>query len=73
MAQDQEDILRTLTNLQGETLSIIRLGEPIAASKSATRTSDVSTSSIAENPTPASLEADLNHYKVKLHQSAPVY
>lgn len=64
MAQDQEDILATLTNLQSQPLSIIRLSEPISASQTATRNSDVSSSSLVENPSPASLEADLNHYKV---------
>ena len=49
-------------------LSILQLAEPIVASTQNTlspskRASDVSNSDI-ENPTPASLEADLVHYKV---------
>lgn len=49
-------------------LSILNLAEPIIASAQnaaspSKRASDVSNSEI-ENPTPASLEADLLHYKV---------
>lgn len=49
-------------------LSILRLAEPIVASAQnavspSKRVSDVSNSEI-ENPTPATLEADLLHYKV---------
>ena len=50
-------------------LSIIRISEPISTESSdetsAKRTSDVSTDAF-DNPTPASLEADLTHYKVLL-------
>ena len=56
------ETLNTLTNFQSRPLSIIRLSEPISASRTSTRTSDVSNSAF-ENPSPASLEADLSHYK----------
>ncbi|KAF7535482.1 hypothetical protein G7054_g5316 [Neopestalotiopsis clavispora] len=62
------DILSTLQILQeSHELSIIKLSEPItasdpAAAPSAGRTSDVSSSSL-NAPTPASLEADLTHYR----------
>ncbi|KAF3021394.1 hypothetical protein E8E14_001502 [Neopestalotiopsis sp. 37M] len=62
------DILSTLQILQeSHELSIIKLSEPItasdpAAAPSAGRTSDVSNSSL-NAPTPASLEADLTHYR----------
>jgi hypothetical protein len=51
-------------------LSILQLAEPIVTSTRnaislSKRASDVSNSEI-ENPTPASLEADLVHYKVEL-------
>lgn len=50
-------------------LSILKLAEPIItstqnAASPSKRASDVSNSEI-ENPTPASLEADLSHYKVR--------
>ena len=68
MAQDQEDILTTITHFQNQPLSTIRLAEPFSSGpQPPTRSSDVSSSSLnaaAENPTPASLEADLTHYKV---------
>lgn len=50
-------------------LTIVRISEPIstdvgsAYASPSRRGSDVSTSNL-ENPTPASLEADLSHYKV---------
>jgi hypothetical protein len=56
------ETLNALTALQSQNLSIIRLSEPISASQTSTRTSDVSNSAF-ENPSPASLEADLSHYK----------
>ena len=62
MALNPSETLETLKSLQSEPLSIIRLSEPISASQPATRTSDVSASAF-ENPSPASLEADLTHYK----------
>jgi hypothetical protein len=58
-----EEILETQS---GRELSIIKLGEPLAAplkNQSNDRRSDVSTD-VFDNPTPASLEADLEHYKV---------
>ncbi|KAI0171526.1 hypothetical protein BJ166DRAFT_224317 [Pestalotiopsis sp. NC0098] len=63
------DVLSTLQLLQeSQELSIIKLSEPITASDPAAapadekRTSDVSNSSL-NAPTPASLEADLTHYR----------
>jgi len=56
------ETLNALTALQSQNLSIIRLSEPISASQTSTRTSDVSNSAF-ENPSPASLEADLSHYQ----------
>lgn len=58
---------------QKHPLSILKLAEPIVASTQNTvspskRGSNVSNSEI-ENPTPASLEADLLHYKVRLSNS----
>ena len=64
-------VLRSLDDLQsGHEMTIIRISEPIssalqnaeAAGANAVRTSDVSNSSL-DTPTPASLEADLAHYK----------
>ncbi|KAH7317654.1 hypothetical protein BKA65DRAFT_599662 [Rhexocercosporidium sp. MPI-PUGE-AT-0058] len=67
MAQSHEDILETLLEVQnGHELSIIKLSEPVSGQLKQNgvkeRTSDVSTD-VFENPTPASLEADLAHYK----------
>jgi len=67
MANDPSSTLQTLVELQEQPLSIIHLSEPLSATlatQSLTRTSDVSTSAL-DNPTPASLEADLTHYKVE--------
>lgn len=65
MDQSYEEVLQTLTEAQqSQELSIIKISEPIAKQEAAgTRTSDVSADAF-ENPTPASLEADLSHYKV---------
>lgn len=63
--QHVQNALQGLRALQGEPLSIIKLSEPISASTTSHRTSDVSTSAL-ENPSPASLEADLSHYKVHI-------
>ena len=63
MTIDISETLASLAALQEEPLSIIRLSEPISAPQSSTRTSDASNSAL-DNPTPASLEADLSHYKV---------
>lgn len=62
-AQQVENVIQGLRASQLESLSIIKLSEPIFASTTSQRTSDVSTSAL-ENPSPASLEADLGHYKV---------
>lgn len=62
MDSNPSEPLDALMVLQSQTLSIIRLSEPISAFKASTRTSDVSNSAF-ENPSPASLEADLSHYK----------
>ncbi|KAL8796779.1 MAG: hypothetical protein Q9195_000862 [Heterodermia aff. obscurata] len=63
MAFDASETLASLAALQEQPLSIIRLSEPISAPQSSTtRTSDASNSAL-DNPTPASLEADLSHYK----------
>ncbi len=64
MANDPSSTLQTLAELQEQPLSIIRLSEPLSVTQPLTRTSDVSTSAL-DNPTPASLEADLTHYKVE--------
>ena len=66
MAYSYEDTLQTLTELQKQELSIIRLSEPIFATDAPDapkRTSNVSSDAF-ENPSPASLAADLSHYKV---------
>jgi hypothetical protein len=66
MAQDYSEILERLLEVQdSHPFSIIKLSEPISAGfdNGRTRTSDVSADS-SGNPTPASLEADLAHYKV---------
>ncbi|OIW30602.1 hypothetical protein CONLIGDRAFT_679381 [Coniochaeta ligniaria NRRL 30616] len=62
-------VLATLDSLQSRAISILKLSEPITsalhldpASTATARTSDVSNSSL-EAPTPASLEADLAHYR----------
>ena len=64
MADDASKTLQALAELQKRPLSIIRLSEPLTSvTQSSTRSSDVSNSAI-DHPTPASLEADLSHYKV---------
>ena len=64
MADDVSNTLQALAELQKRPLSIIRLSEPLSSvTQPSIRSSDVSTSAI-DNPTPASLEADLIHYKV---------
>jgi hypothetical protein len=66
MAQSYEEVLQSLTEVQQSyELSIIKISEPISAAinQSSTRTSDVSADAF-ESPSPASLEADLSHYKV---------
>jgi hypothetical protein len=67
MAQSHGEILEALLNAQkSHEPSIIKLSEPVSGplkSNPGERTSDVS-AEVFENPTPASLEADLAHYKV---------
>ena len=67
MAQPHEEVLETLLEAQNaHELSIIKLSEPVSGhlkQNLGERTSDVS-AEVFENPTPASLEADLAHYKV---------
>ncbi|KAI9813875.1 MAG: hypothetical protein M1832_006087, partial [Thelocarpon impressellum] len=71
MARDPEQTLATLAELQAaRELSIIGLGEPIAPPPEArtqadgARSSDASADA-ADSPSPATLEADLAHYKVR--------
>ena len=61
--QRVENVLQGLRALQESSLSIIRLSEPISAAPTSNRSSDASSSAF-DNPSPASLEADLSHYKV---------
>jgi len=66
MARSYDEVLETLLESQNShEFSIIKLSEPISGPVkiSGERTSDASESS--ENPSPASLEADLAHYKVR--------
>ena len=65
--QKADKILRQVEHLQnGHEISIVGISEPISSAVSIDnnniRTSDVSSSSL-DSPTPASLEADLEHYK----------
>ncbi|KAK3695520.1 hypothetical protein B0T22DRAFT_455517 [Podospora appendiculata] len=63
-------VLRTLADLTSEhEITIIKISEPIATAQGTVgtnpalgRTSDISTASL-DSPTPASLEADLAHYR----------
>lgn len=70
MADQQrvENVLQGLRALQEPSLSIIRLSEPISATAAPTESNRISeaSSSAFENASPASLEADLSHYKVRL-------
>lgn len=71
-ASDSVAALQRLEQDQGDLkkqLAIIRISEPIsdvgdAVSSPLKRGSDVSVSNL-NDPTPASLEADLTHYKVR--------
>lgn len=65
-----QETLAALSDLQCQPLSIIRLSEPISnpfnPNSTHARTSDISTSGLSDdftNPTPASLAADLSHYR----------
>ncbi|KAI4262686.1 MAG: hypothetical protein L6R35_007374, partial [Caloplaca aegaea] len=67
---DYWETLAALSDLQCQPLSIIRLSEPISnpfnPNSTHARTSDISTSGLSDdftNPTPASLAADLSHYR----------
>ncbi|MCJ1421231.1 hypothetical protein MMC32_007593 [Xylographa parallela] len=65
MVHSYEEIIYALSELQSQELSIIRLSEPISAANAPDapkRTSDVSSDAF-EDPSPASLAADLGHYK----------
>lgn len=75
MASTSDEALAALQQLEQngdlkKRLAIIRISEPISTevrgsySSPSKRTSDVSVSNL-DNPTPASLEADLAHYKVR--------
>ncbi len=68
MAQSHSEVLQALLDAQNSNeLSIIKLSEPISGPlkpNAGERTSDVS-AEVFEKPTPASLEADLAHYKVR--------
>jgi len=76
MAQSQEEVLQGLLDAQNShEFSIIKLSEPISGplkQNGRERTSDVS-AEVFENPTPASLEADLAHYKVYLFPLVKMY
>lgn len=62
---DYASVASHLSSLQSQELSILRISEPISlpTSDAPNRSSDVSTSSNTDNPSPASLAADLTHYK----------
>ncbi|CZR63930.1 uncharacterized protein PAC_13827 [Phialocephala subalpina] len=66
MAHSHEDVLETLLDVQkSHEFSIIKLSEPVSGplnQNAGERTSDVSVD-VFDNPTPASLEEDLLHYK----------
>lgn len=59
------DVLATLSSLQSQPLSIVKLSEPITTHTADPRhrSSDASSSSLTEAPTPSSLDADLSHYR----------
>lgn len=64
-------LLELRSHRESHPLSILKLAEPIINSAQnalspSKRASDISNSEI-ENPTPANLEADLLHYKVRAH------
>ena len=62
------DVAKQISAIRLEEFSIIRLSEPIFTSTAPTapkRSSDASADA-DENPTPASLAADLAHYRVRL-------
>ena len=65
MDPSHADTLRQLSTLSAHELSIIRISEPLSANAidAHKRSSDASADAF-DNPTPASLAADLAHYKV---------
>ncbi|SPN99749.1 uncharacterized protein DNG_02600 [Cephalotrichum gorgonifer] len=65
MASSTDEILAALSSLQSQPLSILKLSEPITtvSTEPRPRSSDASSSSLTEAPTPSSLEADLSHYR----------
>lgn len=65
MATTPPDLLATLQKIQRHDLHIIRLSQSVSASPAvdATRSSDVSDALSNLNSTPATLQADLSHYK----------
>ena len=68
MYQSNEEVAGQLSKLSSKELSIIRLSEPISVSSAPNpikRNSDVSADAF-ENPSAASLAADLAHYKASL-------
>lgn len=60
-----EDVLEALSSLKSQPLSILKLSEPIttAPAEPRARSSDASSSSMTDVPTPSSLDADLTHYR----------
>ena len=73
-ATDATKILSQLKTLQKQELSIIRLSEPISVSNAPNipnRESDVSADAF-ENPSPAGLANDLEHYKVRCSSLFPL-
>lgn len=69
MASRNDEVLQEIKALQhSHELSIIKISEPISAiplKSGEQRQSDISADA-GYNPSPASLEADLSHYKVSL-------
>jgi len=67
MASGNDGVLQKIKAIQdAHELSIIKLSEPISAipiKSGEERQSDISADAV-DNPSPASLEADLSHYKV---------
>ena len=75
MAQSHEEVLETLAEIQNSyEFSIIKLSEPVSGSlqQARERTLDVS-ADVFDIPTPASLEADLAHYKVRCYPRSAFY
>lgn len=63
--QRVENVIQGLRALQAPKLNIIRFSENISAEASSKRASDASDNA-SDYPSPASLEADLSHFKVRL-------